>query len=169
MLNRFLKFTGGIREKAAQLLAGDREQVQGQSCPDGKNHSQPETERLRAEQVHPEVASYAARTGICPLSAADDSDKPQQQYCRHGQIAVAGFLPYQIRKILYFIQPFHISPVYFFRSAANSLSCGSPSKKSTSICKIIKILQIIAGNPHFSVEIRTIKSFLNGVRVLHDI
>jgi hypothetical protein len=33
--------------------------------------------------------------------------QPQMTPTRHDQIAVAGFLLYQIRKIRYFIQPFH--------------------------------------------------------------
>lgn len=56
-------------------------------------------------------------------------------------------LLYQIRKILYFIQPFHISPVYFFKSAANSLSCGSPSKKSTSNLAVEPLARVIVRIP----------------------
>lgn len=122
-------------------------QVHRQPDAGGENHPQPEPEGLRTEHVHPEVASRAARTGIRPLPAADDPDKSQAEDARHDQIAVAGFLLQQIRKILYLIKPFHIPTVYFFKSAANSLSCGSPSKKSTSNLAVEPLVRVTVRMP----------------------
>ena len=72
------KFTGGIRERALSYLPEIENRYRDSPYPDGKNHSQPEPESFRTEQIHPEVTSCTTRTGIRPLPATDDTDKPYQ-------------------------------------------------------------------------------------------